>query len=141
MTINEHGTVLKIGQLSVAGYSLPSSLLSRTDLGVHNTTEDLFKFIGFMDGEKICRICHSECKYGCVGVTDSDCIAPTGFLDEEDNGCKNVQFGVGKSGRCIPECPEKYFSKENYELSTGTLVQGSATSLYFSFVYLKITPH
>ena len=29
----------------------------------------------FMDGENICRLCHEECRVGCTGITDRDCIA------------------------------------------------------------------
>ena len=75
-----------------------------------------------MDGDQICRVCHAGCKYGCVGVNDDDCIAPTGFLDEDDNGCKNAQFGLGASGRCLPKCPEKFFARANHTLESETNV-------------------
>ena len=119
--INAAGTVIQTGQLEVANYSLPASILG-SNIGTHDTAVGFFKFIGFMDGDSICRVCHPECKYGCVGVNDDDCIAPTGFLDEEDNGCKNAQFGLGASARCLPTCPEKFFARANHTLESETKI-------------------
>ena len=63
-----HGSFVQTGQLALANETLPGTILSRNDNGWHNTTTDVFTFTGFLDGPDICRMCHSECDFGCIGL-------------------------------------------------------------------------
>ncbi|KAK0051650.1 furin-1 [Biomphalaria pfeifferi] len=44
--------------------------------------------------------CNAECKGGCRGPLDTDCIE-----------CKN--FHIGHLKKCVPKCPDGYYSKDN----------------------------
>ena len=65
--INEQGSFVQTGELELSNEILPYSILSGTDIGSYNTTTGVFSFTGFLVGFNICRVCHSECKFGCVG--------------------------------------------------------------------------
>ena len=117
MQINEHRSFVQTGELELPDHSLPLSILARSDIGTHNQTTGVFTFIGFLVGDSICRVCHPECKFGCVGVTDADCISPMGYLAESDKACRHVQFGFDKTARCLRECPEKYFAQAEVAFS------------------------
>lgn len=120
MQINEHRSFVQTGELELPDHSLPLSILARSDIGTHNQTTGVFTFIGFLVGDSICRVCHPECKFGCVGVTDADCISPMGVLAETYKGCRNVQFENDQPARCLPDCPQKYFAKEAIISDMGT---------------------
>jgi len=63
-----------------------------------------------MDGESICRLCHEECKFGCTGITNKDCITEDIRANKYDKGCLNVQYGL-EFGRCLDACPKGYYSQ------------------------------
>ena len=60
----------------------------------------------------ICRKCHDECKYGCRGQTDKDCIHPDISFLPAVAGCKNVQMLDGYRHQCLAACPKGYFTEE-----------------------------
>lgn len=75
------------GELPLTELDLKGDFTVRTgEITVEGQT-----YKGFMDGERICRLCHEECAFGCVGITNKDCINTDMVNDPENMGCKTVQ--------------------------------------------------
>ena len=61
-----------------------------------------------MDGEEVCRLCHEECKFGCTGISNKDCINENVREQPFFKDCNTVQYEL-EFGRCLTECPTGYF--------------------------------
>ena len=64
----------------------------------------------YFDGGNICRACHSECNFGCMGQADSQCISQTHQTDASVRDCKNLQFGI----RCVETCPNGWYPEAGH---------------------------
>ena len=63
-------------------------------------------------GYSTCKVCHPECDFGCTGTANTDCISPNYANAPYNKRCANVQDGL-EFGRCLAQCPDGFYPKEN----------------------------